>query len=272
MFRRMIRGFPWARVLFAAAALATVGLVGAELVGRAVPGWMIAVIAAAVLLALGGGIFLQGAGLFARPILAVEPARAGGRVALTFDDGPHPEMTRRVADLLEAGGHRGTFFVIGRRAEAQGELLAELVRRGHGLGNHSFSHAHTLPFFAVPKLASDLERAQSLFERTAGVRPRWFRPPVGILSPRVVGAARVAGLELVGWSGTARDGIATTVEEAQARLVRRLKPGAILVMHDGAERGDRAPIAAAVLAGVLDEMARRGLRSVTLDELLGGVG
>jgi peptidoglycan/xylan/chitin deacetylase (PgdA/CDA1 family) len=85
----------------------------------------------------------------------------------------------------------------------------------------------------------------------------------------VVGAARKTGLALVGWSATARDGVASaTVESATERLMRALKPGAILVLHDAAERGGRAPIAPEVLSRVLEAMAARNLKSVTLDQLL----
>jgi peptidoglycan/xylan/chitin deacetylase (PgdA/CDA1 family) len=267
----VIRGFPWARALFVCSSLATAALVAAALVGRPTPGWGIGLTIGALVAALAGGVFVQGAGLFARPILAVEPSRAGSKLALTFDDGPDPAATRAVAELLESRGHRGTFFCIGRRAEAHSELIAELVRRGHSLGNHSYQHSHATPFFAVPKLAADLERAQALFAQVAGVRPRWFRAPVGILSPRVVGAARQAGLALVGWSASARDGIHTTIDGAAARLIRAARPGAILVLHDGAEQEGRTPIAPQVLARVLDELDRRSLKSVTLDELLDGV-
>lgn len=263
----MIRGFPWARVLFAAAALATVACVA---LGRATPWWALGAIAGALLIAVGSGVFLQGAGLFARPILAMRPERAAGRVALTFDDGPHATHTREVLDLLDAHGHRATFFVIGARAAGEPALLDELVARGHRLGNHSFHHSHATPILPVAQLAEELARAQALLSRSGGAAPRWFRAPVGLLSPRVVAAAERAGLELVGWSATARDGVGTTVDEAAARLVRALLPGAILVLHDGAERAERAPIAAAVLARLIPELAARGLRSVTLDELLNG--
>jgi peptidoglycan/xylan/chitin deacetylase (PgdA/CDA1 family) len=92
---------------------------------------------------------------------------------------------------------------------------------------------------------------------------------VGLLSPRVVGAAARAGLELVGWSASARDGrAATTAAQAAARLIAAARPGAILVLHDAAERGGRVPVAAAALPAILDALEARGLRSVTLDELL----
>jgi peptidoglycan/xylan/chitin deacetylase (PgdA/CDA1 family) len=253
----VVRGFPWARALFA------IAVVGAAFAWW-LPWWALALDFALLLVSVGAGVFLQGAGLFARPILAVSAERAPGKLALTFDDGPDPVHTRKVMDALEAGGHRGTFFVIGRRAAEQRALLDEMRARGHALGNHSWHHAHTTPFLPPQKLAEDLERAQELLGS-----PRWFRPPVGILSPRVVAAAKLAKVELVGWSANARDGVTATVDAAAARLLPELKPGAILVLHDAAERGDRVPIAAEVLQKILSEMSARGLRSVTLDELLG---
>jgi peptidoglycan/xylan/chitin deacetylase (PgdA/CDA1 family) len=266
MVEVMVRGFPWARVLFVAAVAATASAVASTLFGRGVPWWGLGVIAGTLLVAVGGGVFLQGAGLFARPILAARPERSAGRVALTFDDGPDPLHTRAVLDLLDAHDQRATFFVIGERAARHPELLDEIVGRGHALGNHSFAHSHATPFAPPRRLTDELQRTQQLLARAAGWPPRWFRPPVGLLSPRVAEAAERAGLELVGWTATARDGIATRVEDATARLVRALRPGAILVLHDGT--AGRPSIAAAVLPGLFEAMAERGLRSVTLDELL----
>jgi peptidoglycan/xylan/chitin deacetylase (PgdA/CDA1 family) len=259
LYLSMVRGFPWARVVFAVAFLGVT-------VAWMLPWWFWAADLLLVLTAVAGGVFVQGAGLFARPILAAAAERSPGKLALTFDDGPDPVHTRKIMDLLEAGGHRGTFFVIGRRADQHRELLAEMRARGHGLGNHSWHHAHTTPFLPPKKLAADLRRAQELLGE-----PRWFRPPVGILSPRVVEAAKLAGVTLVGWSKNARDGVAATVEAATRRLLPAVKPGAILVLHDSSERGDRTPIAPLVLEKMLKEMNDRGLRSVTLDELLGAL-
>ncbi len=265
----MIRGWPWARVLFAAAVTAAFGAVVATIAGGDVPWWLLAADALALALALGAGVFLPGSGLFARPILGVSPARAGDRIAITFDDGPDAQHTRPLLDLLERGGHRATFFVIGKRAAESPALLDEIVRRGHGLGNHSYDHAYTTPFQHPRRLAADLARAQEVMAR-AGARVRFFRPPIGLLSPRVAEAARRIGLTIVGWSATARDGRATTTAQAAAsRLIAAVQPGAILVLHDAVERGARAPVAAAALAPLLDALASRGLRSVTLDELIG---
>jgi len=265
----MIRGWPWARLVFGVAVAATAGSVAWTFAGGDVPWALLGGIVALLLAAIGGGVFVLGSGLFARPILAVTPARAAGRVAITFDDGPDEVHTRAVAELLESRGHRGTFFVIGKRAAASPALLAELVRRGHGLGNHSWAHAYTTPFQPPKRLAEDLRQAQELLA-TAGAHVRFFRPPVGLLSPRVAEAARRIGLTIVGWSATARDGRAgTTPEQAAARLIAAARPGAILVLHDAVERAARRPVAVAALGPLLDALEARQLRSVTLDELIG---
>jgi len=264
----MIRGWPWARVLFGAAVAGALAALVATIAGHDVPWWAIAADALALVAAIGAGVFLLGSGLFARPILAVAPARARDRLAITFDDGPDATHTPPLLELLERAGHRATFFVIGKRAEAAPELLAEIVRRGHGLGNHSYAHAYTTPFVHPTRLAADLANAQEVMAR-AGARVRFFRPPIGLLSPRVAEAARRIGLTIVGWSATARDGRAsTTAETAAARLAAAARPGAILVLHDCVERGARTPVAAAALPLLLEALAARGLRSVTLDELI----
>jgi peptidoglycan/xylan/chitin deacetylase (PgdA/CDA1 family) len=267
--RVVIRALPWARLPLAACALAAAGAGVAALTGRDVPWWMLGALATLLLSSVAAGVFLLGAGLFARPVLRADQARAGRRVALTFDDGPDPRHTRAILDTLDTRGHRATFFVIGARAEEEPALVAEIVRRGHALGNHSHAHWRTAALRSTRRLTDDFLRAQVVLER-AGARGRWFRPPIGILSPQVARAAERARLVLIGWTRSARDGVArTTVAQARARLEPALTPGAILALHDGVERGGREPIAPALLPALLDALDARGLKSVTLDELFG---
>jgi peptidoglycan/xylan/chitin deacetylase (PgdA/CDA1 family) len=249
------------------AVAAGIGLAVARALGLPIPAWALFSALGALFATIGWGVFSLRSGVFARPILA--GTSSNKVVAITFDDGPHPVHTRALLDLLESRGHRGTFFVIGKRAEANADVIAEIARRGHGLGNHSFEHSHLTPMRSRSRLTDELVHAGDVIERAAGKRTKWFRPPVGLLSPPVVAAARAAKLELVGWSATARDGVArATVEDSAARLILALQPGAILVLHDAAERGERAPIAKEVLERLLPELEARGLRSVSLDELL----
>jgi peptidoglycan/xylan/chitin deacetylase (PgdA/CDA1 family) len=216
---------------------------------------------------IAAGVALQGSGVFARPLLAVRTARP--ELALTFDDGPDPRFTPAILELLQAHGQRATFFVIGERAQAHPELLEAIVRGGHALGNHSWRHAYTTNLVAPRRLAEALREANALLERVSGHPTRWFRAPVGLLSPRLAAAARLAKLQLVGWTASARDGVASrTVEDAVRRLEGSLRPGAILTLHDGALGAREDLIAPAVLAQILARMAAKGLRSVTLDSLL----
>jgi len=231
------------------------------------PGWVILGSLVGLIATLGLGVVLQSSGVFARPLIAARTDRH--ELALTFDDGPDPQVTPAILDALEANGHRGTFFVIGARAAAQRELLASIAARGHGLENHSLRHSPLTNLVAPRGLAEDLMRTSALIEEVTGRRPRWFRPPVGLLSPRVAEAARRAQLDLVAWTANARDGVSSrTVSAAVAHLERHLKPGAILVLHDGRVGDGSGPIALAVLPALLARMELLGLRSVSLDQLL----
>src|SRR5262245_20008593 len=204
----MVRATGRTRLLLTTTGLALAAAILARVEGDAVPAWLIAGLAIATVATVGSGLAFIGSGMFGRAILGADPARSAGRLALTFDDGPHPIHTRAVLDLLDARGHRATFFVIGTRAACHPELLAEIVRRGHGLGNHSYAHSWATAAFPVERLVADLRRARATL-RVAGCDSRWFRPPVGIVSPRVNAAAHRARLHIVGWTASARDGVPT---------------------------------------------------------------
>lgn len=238
--------------------------------GLAVGGVIRPVIAVLAVLPLVGAIAIGVAfpisGVFAR---LVHRGVSGRReVALTFDDGPDSRWTPALLDLLDARNHRATFFVIGERAAQNEALLQEIAFRGHEIANHSWSHSFLTPFMSPKTLADELRRTNAVVERATGRRPRWFRPPIGLLSPRVVAGAHRAELEIVCWSASARDGVAhTTADEAFNRLEPALSPGAILVLHDARLSGDGEPAARQILGRLLDRMEARGLRSVTLSEL-----
>ncbi|MBD0272126.1 MAG: polysaccharide deacetylase family protein, partial [Acetobacteraceae bacterium] len=112
-----------------------------------------------------------------------EEARRRGEVALTFDDGPDPEVTPRVLDLLEKHGATASFFLIGRRAARHAPLVQEIARRGHSAENHT--HRHSYGFAALPfgAIGREIAAAQDAIASGAGVAPRFFRPPAGVRSP-----------------------------------------------------------------------------------------
>ena len=212
------------------------------------------------------GVLLPGLAVYG-DVLSRGP-RTRPEVALTFDDGPHPETTRRVLAILREHGVTATFFVLGEKARAHPDVVREIVQAGHGLGLHGYTHDRLYSLRSSARVAADLENARAALHDAAGIATALFRPPVGFVSHAVALAADRAGLTLVGFSARTRDGLARTDSTTVlARATAALENGAILVLHDAAERDDRVPASLAVLGELCAEVARRGFVPVTLDEL-----
>lgn len=198
-------------------------------------------------------------------------ARSERGLALTFDDGPHPEHTRTVARHLKKFGARATFFVIGEKAERHPDLLRELVDQGHEVGVHGYRIDRWLTLRSAEAAHDDLARCVEVIERATGERPDLFRPPYGLVTPRIVRATDELDLDIIGWSARALDGLArTTADQLLRRAVPALRGGAILCLHDAAERDDRLPVAPGALPALLAAVAERNLTAVTISELLAG--
>lgn len=188
------------------------------------------------------------------------------RVWLTIDDGPSQD-TPALLDLLDAHAAKATFFLVAERAQAHPELVRDIVRRGHGIGNHSATHPHVWFWALGPKrMAREIERCQQTLMAIAGVRPRWFRAVVGMANPFVSAPLRAQGLARVAWSARGYDGIASRADAVVARIERRLRPGAIVLMHEGAGHGANMH-AMRVLLQRLQALDYRTLLPEELEEL-----
>ncbi len=196
-----------------------------------------------------------------------EDAARRGEIALTFDDGPDPQVTPRVLDLLAGAGARATFFCIGRRAETYRDLTAEIVRRGHRIENHSHTHPHLFACYPWGALRREVERAQEAIAESAGRRPQLFRAPAGLRNPLLDGVLHRTGLRLVSWTRRGFDAVGRDPEAVARRLLHGLAAADILLLHDGstlrARGGNRQVLE--VLPRVLDALAARGLRSVPIE-------
>jgi peptidoglycan-N-acetylglucosamine deacetylase len=253
---------PPARIAMFAATAAGVAL-SARAVVSGPPPLPVAVFAVVAYLALLlSGVFVLRLQMFADAVVR-GPEGARG-VVLTFDDGPHPEHTRQVLDLLERHGAKATFFVIGAKALRHPELVAEIVRRGHEVGVHGFSHDRLFSLRSPSRVEDDLARAIRTLEDLTGDRPRIFRPPIGHTNPTIARIAHRFGLTVVGWSVAGRDGVRTRPEAIVRRVRRGLEDGAIVLLHDAAERDDRRPAVIAALPGIFDAIAEKNLRVVPL--------
>jgi peptidoglycan-N-acetylglucosamine deacetylase len=221
------------------------------------------------LLGLGGymalgtaGVFWPERGMYGRTLWH-GPARP--EVALTFDDGPSPKTTPRVLEELARSGTRATFFMVGRKAAVHPELVRRIVDAGHEVGLHGYEHDRLFSLRGSSHVARDIRRTQAVLVDAGAPEPTLFRPPIGFVSHFTVHGARKAGVVLVGCSARALDGLRkASPEKVSERLTRALEPGALLAMHDAAERDDYVPASLAALPRVLAALSERGLQAVTL--------
>jgi len=194
--------------------------------------------------------------------------RSGNEVAITFDDGPNGETTLAIARILEDHGARGTFFEVGKAVVKQPEVSRTLLAAGHVVGNHSYYHDAWR--YLDPRYP-ELDRTQTAIASNAGVCPALFRPPHGTHTPLMSAVVEDHGMRLITWDVSARD----WVEDDAARLARnvleKVRPGSIILLHDGIDGipgADRSVVVDA-LPLILDGLVAKGLKPVTLDQLLG---
>ena len=184
-------------------------------------------------------------------------------VWLTIDDGPSAD-TPALLELLDAHRARATFFVVGERAQARPQLVREIVRRGHGLGNHSATHPQAWFWALSPRrMRAEIARTQALLHEICGVAPRWFRAVVGMANPFVSAPLRAHGLARVAWSARGFDAVDSDPARVVARIERALAPGAIVLLHEGAKHGRNVD----TLALLLPRLEALGYRCVLPETL-----
>lgn len=218
----------------------------------------------AVLGAAAHGAFYRNSPVFG-PVLARLPTREP-RIALTFDDGPSPEATPRILDVLASHGAVATFFVLGRYAERYPALVRRLVDAGHAVGNHGYHH-RKLHRCGPSYVERDLVMGARAIVDACGQTPRFFRAPHGFRSPWVTPIARRLGQRTVGWTLGVWDSDRPGAAEIARRVIDGVQPGAIVLLHDGDAydpAGDRLQTAAA-LPRILGEMAARGYAFASLE-------
>jgi peptidoglycan/xylan/chitin deacetylase (PgdA/CDA1 family) len=169
-------------------------------------------------------------------------------------------------DLLRETGTPAALFCVGGKVDAHPEIVARAAREGHLIGSHTYVHRWNTNLLSSARLAKEIERAQESVARAAGARPAYFRPPFGLSNPRLFRVLRRLGLRAIGWSARGLDTGGAAPDRVVARLARGLKPGAILLLHDGGVPADRL---LATVRALLDTLRARGYTVVRLDRLLG---
>lgn len=191
------------------------------------------------------------------------------RVALTFDDGPNPNHTPKLLDLLRKRMVRATFFLVGKRVRRHPELARRIAEEGHEIGNHGMHHVPVL--LLPPALAArEARRAGVLLEEVTGKRPRFFRPPMGWFHTPGLRKLRELGYQPVIGDIHPRDFTRPGIDVIVEFVMKRVAPGSIVILHDGGWRDgvDRSQTIAAT-DQLIDRLEERKYRLQTLSELVG---
>jgi len=152
------------------------------------------------------------------------------KIALTFDDGPN-EYTREVLDILDKHNIKSTFFCVGTTIDNNKDILKEINRRGHIIGNHTWSHHKWFDFFPAKKMKKDIIKNAELIYQQTGKRVKLFRPPYGVTNPTLKKAIADLNYQTIGWSLRSLDTIKKP-EKVIRKLTQKISPGDIILLHD----------------------------------------
>lgn len=203
--------------------------------------------------------------LLRRRFLAV--IRRSGCVCLTFDDGPNPELTPRILEVLRAAGVKATFFLVGEKVEEYPELTRQIAQMGHEIGEHSYRHTH--PWLTGPfRTAADLLRGGHVTEKYQSEnRPVHFRPPYGKLNFVTLLYVWVKKRHPAFWDVNPKDYKRGSGEQVANFVIECLAPGSVILLHDGnghSNSNSRSPVTAVALEHILNATVKRGVEFATI--------
>jgi peptidoglycan/xylan/chitin deacetylase (PgdA/CDA1 family) len=191
------------------------------------------------------------------------------RIALTFDDGPNEPYTSQILDILRTEGVPATFFVLGENVEAHPDIARRIVRDGHTIANHSYTHSD-LVFDTKARVRSEILKTEQAIERVTGERTRLFRPPYGYKDFFTVHQSQKLGYVMVQWSVTGQDWRRPGANQIVSNVLKGARPGSIVLLHDGDKwhrGGDRSQTVAA-LPLMIRALREQGYSFAKLPDLL----
>lgn len=230
--------------------------------------WLLAALVANHLMIMAQGLWPRSTWL--GPNLTRLPAHAAqrGEVAITIDDGPVASVTPQVLALLAQHGAKATFFCIGERASQHEALSRQIVQEGHEVGNHGQQHRLDSALMGLGGWRKEVGDGQATLTAITGQRPLFYRAVAGLRNPLLSPVLVQSGLQLASWTRRGFDTRCGDADVVLTRLTRQLAAGDILLLHDGhaAKTPDGQPVILAVLPRLLEELSRRGLKTVTLSQ------
>ncbi|QUH20162.1 polysaccharide deacetylase family protein [Alkaliphilus sp. B6464] len=187
-------------------------------------------------------------------------------IALTFDDGPHPEFTPQILDLLKEYEAKATFFILGKQAKLYPDLVKREVEEGHELGNHTFSHIDVKKA-SKEKIREEFQKTQDTIYLITGIKPKVFRPPYGFYNEKTIDVANENGCKIILWSRNqdSKDWSSPGVDKIVNTVITKTENGDIILLHDYIEGNSHTVDALKV---ILPHLKNKGYRFVTVSELL----
>ncbi|MCK0188584.1 polysaccharide deacetylase family protein [Arenibacter sp. F20364] len=183
-------------------------------------------------------------------------------VAITFDDGPHPNFTPKVLDLLQKYNAKASFFCVGQQVNLFGGIAQKIVDNGHTIGNHTYSHSNKFGFFGTQKVILELQKTSTIIKEVTGLDPKLYRPAFGVTNPSISRAVKRLKLQTVGWSIRSLDTTKRSQKIILERISHKIKKGDIILLHDSSEK------TVEVLEQLLLFLQQNKMQSVTVDQLL----
>jgi len=153
------------------------------------------------------------------------------QIAITFDDGP-VENSLKILEILDDYNVKAGFFCIGKNIKKHPEIFKEIIKKGHLVGNHTYTHTRKMSALSVSRIAWEIEECNKVSQEIGEVKMKLFRPPFGIVSPKTQKALKKTGMHSIGWSIRSFDALLSSEEIILKRIKKRIKPGAVILLHD----------------------------------------
>jgi len=197
-------------------------------------------------------------------LLSSAPAsKTSERIALTFDDGPHPVYTPMILDILKENGIKATFFIIGENAEKHPDIVRRIIAEGHEIGNHTYSHPH-LKNIGEKQLTKELKETEKLLKEKFSYTPALFRPPEGYCCSAVTNSVNTMGYTMVLWDVDTTDWAHNPSDNIVKTVLASTKDGSIILCHDFVTKPSPTPDAIRVF---IPKLKAKGYNFVTVSEL-----
>ena len=189
------------------------------------------------------------------------PSETEKKIALTFDDGPS-SYTLEVLALLKKYNATATFFCIGKNIEMHPEIVKQIIAEGHLIGNHSYSHSPFFDFYTAKRITEEIQKTDLLLEKLTSKKINFFRPPYGVTTPSIRRALKITGHQVIGWNIRSLDGGTTDQNLIFNRIIKRVSPGGIVLLHDTASHS------VLVLERFLQFLQQNNYKVISTEELL----